>query len=113
MTKHTPGPWNVNWVGGWEDAFIDTFGKRIASVHPMNDEGETEANVAIVASAPDLYAALRDLLAATNGTDSFCESCGRHAPKSRGGLVIGPIPHASDCARLAAECAIAKAEGRG
>lgn len=74
--------------------------------------GEALALARKFAAAEELLSALRDLLAHTCGTDSFCEWCERHAPKDREGLITGPIPHVSDCLRFAAECAITRAEGR-
>lgn len=74
-------------------------------------EAQIVADIRLMHAAPDLLKALKDLLDHTCGTDSFCEWCERHAPKDRDGAIKGPIPHVSDCLRLAAERAIAKAEG--
>ena len=114
MTKHTPGPW-----------IADLYEDGCFVVRPHGKEGpliaergvwfddESHANARLIAAAPDLLVALRNLLDHTCGTDSFCEWCARHAPKDQGGSIVGPIPHVSDCLWLAAERAIAKAEGRG
>ena len=114
MTKHTPGPWKTsNMAPGI--VYAETGGRRdeLVCTAYRRDNDEHKANAALIASAPDLLAALRNLLDHTCGTDSFCEWCERHAPKDHEGSLTGPIPHVSDCLRLAAERAIAKAEGRG
>ena len=129
MTKHTPGPWTVGSqvMGYGFNLWSDSTGGVVAWVEPRHnfedeETGEMIANppdmtqhpdARLLASAPDLLVALRNLLDHTCGTDSFCEWCERHAPKDQGGSIVGPIPHVSGCLWLAAERAIAKAEGRG
>ena len=113
MTKHTPGPFTVGEMVR-QSIRIEEPERTAALV--LVEPGRVrpaEAAAALFAAAPDLLAALKDLLDHTCGTDSFCEWCERHAPKDHEGSITGPIPHVSDCLRLAAERAIAKAEGRG
>lgn len=71
-TNHAPGPWNVTLIRedrqGWrlsEDAYKDW---PAAIAYKIKDEtleigcDEAEANARLITSAPDLLAALRDLL---------------------------------------------------
>ncbi len=100
MTAHTPGPWHVQDGTYHPYSPIPVIGSHrdkqnvpatIASVATRNIlSGEAEANAALIAAAPELLAALRDLT----------------VPLSRGWIV-------SDMTlRLeAARAAIAKAEG--
>ncbi len=63
MSKHTPGPWNID--GGTnsnEDLFIWKTGEyysghAIATVHGEIQEG-SQANARLIAAAPDLLEAL-------------------------------------------------------
>ena len=63
MSKHTPGPWEA--VNGPEDTYyVEECGQRgiVAEVlHICTDEW-TDANASLIAAAPDLLAALRDLV---------------------------------------------------
>ena len=115
MTKHTPGP--IHRIGTFLYELTDESENGInvwdTQVHAHGGARRGEDMARLFAAAPDLLVALRNLLDHTCGTDSFCEWCARHAPKDQGGSIVGPIPHVSDCLWLAAERAIAKAEGRG
>ena len=128
MTQHTPGPWYIM----SEDAsfgdipFIDVSRgesgtpscKAICEVQSTLDDDndfvltpEDWANARLIAAAPELLAALKDLMCFE--TDSYCEWCEGHAPKDDSGKIIGPIPHKEGCAGVAARAAIARAEGEG
>ena len=93
-TKHTPGPW---WVDG-RDQFGTVVGfNRIGDYALIccADPRQEEAFAALIEAAPDLLAALREMLA---------ELDGRIAPhgyiyRDTGGMIL-------------ARAAIAKAEGR-
>lgn len=69
MTKHTPGPWGA--IG----ADVKTAGPNsrvicwtgVALDIPLD---EVRANARLIAAAPDMLAALRDIAAATTGDDS-------------------------------------------
>lgn len=72
VSKHTPGPWFVDGVN-YDDAIsigaIDPRdGKRfrVAGVHGIDDHcvhcHQSEANVSLIAAAPDLLEALQDAL---------------------------------------------------
>lgn len=104
MSKHTPGPWELTRGDGYTVvAGIDQYGDRheIATsynTHPQ--EGNPveewhppqEANVRLIAAAPDMLAALKALVADI----AACQTAA--------------LPGGSTCRR--AESAIAKAEGR-
>ena len=63
--KHTPGPWVQVMQATGREVIADyqaTFG-GIATVHPMPNDWETDANARLIAAAPDLLAACEGLLA--------------------------------------------------
>lgn len=62
-TKHTPGPWfaSCNIVSGDFQQFRDGFRVAVAS-KATGSEAEMTANANLIASAPELLAALRALL---------------------------------------------------
>jgi hypothetical protein len=66
MSEHTKGPWEARWSERGQYWFID---------HEQGGEGYTltklnceEADARLISAAPDLLAALHDLLAATEET---------------------------------------------
>lgn len=68
-TAHTPGPWAVNYSPAdgfsvWHDPRQHGDMKRGAVIiaADLRAKPETEANARLIAAAPDLLAALRDLL---------------------------------------------------
>ena len=89
-TKHTPGPWTTDSkertdTARYIMAAARPFPHTIARIDLVN-RAEDEANAALIAAAPEMYEALRDLLAVKPNSD---------APEW-----------------VAARAAIAKAEGR-
>lgn len=62
---HTPGPWKViepfDVYDEWRVA-IDDNDPGVAVVAVMDSQSENEANAHLIASAPELYAALKALL---------------------------------------------------
>jgi len=70
MPSHTPGPWTVRGPTGYlNQTAIDP---AIGCAYGSGDE--VQANAALIAAAPDLAAALRDLLEDYEGT--ACEWSG-------------------------------------
>jgi hypothetical protein len=79
MSKHTPGPWNTL-PEEVDKTYIRVRGTRLGCrykvanvmtpdyvcVHPREAE-ETRANARLIAAAPDLLEALRDLVDAITG----------------------------------------------
>lgn len=69
-TKHTPGPWHRNIKPATK--YNTIFAGRNTHVTRLAVEGKTEeeveANCALIVAAPDLLAALQDLLNATEET---------------------------------------------
>ena len=74
MTKHTPGPWKAccsDEFGGGNirsDHHRDGTGALLLEAGPMfhdytPDSAEEQANLRLAAAAPDLLAALQDLMA--------------------------------------------------
>lgn len=108
--SHTPGPWECfpkltasENHRGFVVQKSGTHKWRLADVVPMDEDGkEGAANARLIAAAPDLLAALRELMAAG---DEVVAHCGTD----------GPLADAA-CERNhrawnAARAAIAKAEG--
>lgn len=61
--KHTPGPWHRNIrAGGKYTTVFAGRNQHVASVHQQKDPDEVEANIDLIAAAPDLLAALQDAL---------------------------------------------------
>jgi hypothetical protein len=84
---HTPGPWfSIATSNIGHNAVVDADGFTICSPSPMG-----AGNARLIAAAPDMLAALRDIAAATTGDD--CETalaeiqgiCARIIPQATGG----------------------------
>lgn len=64
--KHTPGQWAVKkWLDGNIDIVIHINEKRmtgIAQINALKSEEETEANTRLIAAAPELLEALKELV---------------------------------------------------
>lgn len=61
---HTPGPWKVNGQAGYAGhTVIDTNGRSVAAFPSSSKrpKSERDANARLIASAPELLAALKDL----------------------------------------------------
>jgi hypothetical protein len=72
MMQHTPGPWVVK---ADEEIVYGTSheGERIVVVYELNSN---EADAALIAAAPDLLAALREIKAkASNATFVYITAC--------------------------------------
>lgn len=98
-SKHTPGPWHPrnhrNDAGG---EVRDDEGLWVARVHQRDggaDGAACVANTNLIAAAPDLLAALKEMLDKGEG----CAACGFGAP-------------GCGCRYERARAAIAKAEGK-
>lgn len=62
MSKHTPGPWTTNRLH--PDTLYQChvmIEPAVAGVWAPADDGEGQANAVLIATAPDLLEALRDL----------------------------------------------------
>jgi len=101
-TKFTPGPWKAV-IHSWGEAGVYSSDDRIAGLdvrHVATEETQDtftelmEANAAIMAASPDLYAALKDL------DDAFCSENRTKEDRLR-----------SRQALIAARAALAKARG--
>ncbi len=93
---HTPGPWKVETERGILD-IVSTGAGNIAMVSRSQLAGDSDANAALIAAAPDLLAALSNLNYLTN-----CQANKKQAPQ----------PHCDCCTclgSLQAIAAIAKA----
>ena len=91
MSKHTPGPWLSNPCGlsGDFGIYPDTEPEfKIATLGYSGDSSETQANARLIAAAPDLLQALKDVLG-----------------------IVRSVHEVPPTRATAAEAAIAKAEG--
>lgn len=102
MSAHTPGPWYVDngtFVGAVRESHGAARPRIVAETHYRDTNrpshfipsDEARANAALIAAAPDLLAALRDLTSAEGLPDGYAD---------RKALIA------------AARAAIAKVEGR-
>jgi len=105
-TQHTPGPWRHRING--RDAFIiyELDHGRIAYLQdPVHGRDETlEANARLIAAAPELLAALDDLLAYAESTHQAQAAKAAHKPNQWQTGFVNVM--------TAARAAIARAEGR-
>ena len=105
--KWTPGPWRYDRTNGspttGEHMIAGAKPGYLAEVRDCGS-GDVRANAHLIAAAPDLYAALDDLLASYAEPDQqIC--CGGHGCGCRGASV-------RDLAEHHARAAIAKARGQ-
>jgi len=88
MSKHTPGPWKADYNKPYDQWWVSQFdGNPVATT-------KQETNARLIAAAPDLLAALKNLLDASERIVIARGKAANH-----------------DDARRAASAAIAKAEG--
>lgn len=109
MNKHTPGPWDK--VERKNDrTYIGTSQKPIADVCNLYGE-ESEANLALIEAAPDMYEALfvclKILYEVKGNIDKFINH-----PANKEATHAHDLSSNVNAAILAAEKATAKAEGR-
>ena len=115
-TQHTPGPWYIDCQNesaaiGYR-AIVDNEGYTVCSPSPMG-----QANARLIAAAPDLLAALKDLL----GDQPFIQETGDpqaaffhciHCGREYGaGMDESADDCDDDCPGMIARAAIAKATG--
>lgn len=92
---HTAGPWSVDYEGPAHLSIEDRAGRVLAFCNLQSEDGdEDEANARLIAAAPDLLAALREV-----------EMLSEHPDASRGNSKVHFVLHR-------ARAAIAKTEGR-
>jgi hypothetical protein len=79
--SHTPGPWEQDPTGDLAWWFIGTADKVVCECVESDEltdlaPSESKANARLIAAAPDLLAALRDLLsdAASSGDPAIAEA---------------------------------------
>ena len=73
--KHTPGPWVDNWAGSgndgkfvWDECYVYAPGTGVEDIAIASDITDpltgkpSQANALLIASAPDLLEALKELL---------------------------------------------------
>jgi hypothetical protein len=98
-TQYTPGPWHIGVRQPSSDKFIyGPQGSEVADCdRQTNFPHENLANARLIATAPELLAALREAREWLVGT-----------------IELAQLPESSPCGQIALQCeaAIAKAEGR-
>jgi hypothetical protein len=81
MNKHTPGPWfaeandsywEVNPMNGGDDGIPFSVANVCCSSPGYRDGGLQEANARLIAAAPELLEALRELLEDTQHANHDC-----------------------------------------
>ena len=75
--QHTPGPWSINdWPQATSDIAIGAKGTPLIARVQLRDVSinEQKANASLIASAPDLLAALEDLIDSDDTPERNC-SC--------------------------------------
>jgi hypothetical protein len=104
--KHTPGPWVIDDVSNarYDDYPRDVVTSKgaflVARCSTIVDAKETEANARLIASAPDMYAALHAVAALYRDWKDHKEDDDRD-----------PVGYLHDAARFASTV-LAEAEGR-
>jgi len=94
--NHTPGPWHRNIrADGRYTTIWQGRNKHVAHAQRLDNDNETEANISLIAAAPDLLAALED-----------AEFLLRKA-----GQIAGPMQESFNRSAEDARAAIAKAKG--
>lgn len=111
---HTPGPWHVNPEGSKRDVIAGGVDPRRARLvadcrtHATANTAEEQANARLIAAAPDMLQALREVagncyvLEHPGDTVACCGVCWE--PEGE--------PHDHDCTMQFVLAAIAKVEGR-
>lgn len=94
MSKHTPGPWVLRAEHWMPSVVIGESVWHAATITGRERPGERDANARLIAAAPDLLAALKEMLDKGEG----CAACGSGAP-------------GCGCRYERARAAISKAEG--
>ena len=80
--KHTPGPWNYDCYGDGSSGIVPTEGYMICVMaDKAHDPATVAANARLIAAAPDMLAALSDLVigASENGYNGLSLSRARAA----------------------------------
>lgn len=80
MSKHTPGPWRLDWYGAHKDDAIagqidGPNGQHIADI--PNDLRAGLGNAALITAAPDLLKALEEIVGYLGDGDPN-DTCERH-----------------------------------
>ena len=105
--QHTPGPWHFD--GG----YLTAGGPEHPEIITVVDEyfSLSEANARLLAAAPDLLAALDNLVSFMTD-DHTCQDCGYEEEREDGGIETLPNgQHSRTCSIPAALAAIRKARG--
>ena len=117
-TKHTPGPWKVGRYtpNATEISILTTGGAPVTPAWGpkfyVNSE-QAKANARLIAAAPDLLEALKDLLGTTSDTREVngryeCRWCGREWSALCGDNEVPENCPSDDCPGHIARAAIAK-----
>jgi hypothetical protein len=102
--SHTPGPWRVENRGWWPEVVVsDTPRREITSIEGRS-ESEVFANARLIAAAPELLAALNEMVTLFDSRD--------HDAAERAKAEFMRLCPESQARLITARAAIAKAEGR-
>ena len=106
-TKHTPGPWEAVDKRPWNEGFsIFSGNEYVAFVGDSDARTPAGANAALIAAAPDMLAALRDIDLRT-AQAIIANDIGNPSKEKQIRFLLGEIERIKGVARAT----IAKAEG--
>lgn len=100
-TKCTPGPWSVVECSGLHDHMVVSAEWTVAEL--CGESATAAANALLIAAAPDMHDALREVCQAAITVSDGCAICGAD--------LDGDPPHYPGCAVEIALAVLAKAEG--
>ena len=69
MAEHTPGPWVINGLSEYRGSY------EINGCNALYDDPEGEANIRLIAAAPDMLEALRQMVICKDNHNSECSRC--------------------------------------
>ncbi len=114
-TKHAPGPWGAgcNERGQWliqstdGDGFTPPWAYQKATVAAIAPREDAAANARLIAAAPEMFAALRDIVSLLDAPDPVQVGC--HCTETGAGAGITPNDGVLACCWCKAKAVIAKA----
>lgn len=84
QTKWTPGPWSNDRIGEIAVSLGDDNIALVCFEGELNDEKECEANAHLIAAAPELYEALKEVVALSDRKQHAWDNARAALAKARG-----------------------------
>lgn len=101
--EHTAGPWKIKWkdnVVSESERLICNCAGHQCNIYSYEIDEENEANARLIAAAPELLEACKDLMSHEYNIGAVCQN----------GIIKNCL--CRDCVKKRAMAAIAKAEGK-